>query len=115
MDRREEIKERFGDLLDEETMEMLVRYEVTSFTKIAEIKPGRVNIRGKVSGIGDPESAREIYVSDETGRIRVLVSREVYFEADIGREIEIYNGFAKEGKNGIEVHVNKFSMVRFLE
>ncbi|MEM0022323.1 MAG: OB-fold nucleic acid binding domain-containing protein [Archaeoglobaceae archaeon] len=115
MDRREEIRERFGDLLDEETMEMLANYEVVSFTKIAEIKPGRVNVRGRISGIGDPEIAREIYISDETGRIRVLVSKEVYFQADIGKGIEIYNGFAKEGKKGIEVHANKFSIVRFLE
>ncbi|MFN3384734.1 MAG: OB-fold nucleic acid binding domain-containing protein [Archaeoglobaceae archaeon] len=115
MGRMEEIKERFGDLLDEETMEMLANYEVVLFTKIADIKPGRVNIRGKVSGIGDPETAREIYLSDETGRIKVFVSRDVYFQADIGKEIEIYNGFAKEGKNGVEVHANKFSIVRFLE
>lgn len=115
MDRLEEIKERFGDLLDDETMEMLARYEVTSFTKIAEVKPGRVNIRGRISGIGDPDVAREIYVSDETGRIRVIVSGEVYLQADVGKEIEIYNGFAKEGKKGIEVHANRFSIIRFLE
>ncbi len=115
MDRMEEIKERFGDLLDEETMEMLANYEVVLFTKIADIKPGRVNVRGRVSGIGDPENAREIYLSDETGRIKVFVSRDVYFQADIGKEIEIYNGFAKEGKKGIEVYANKFSIVRFLE
>lgn len=115
MDRKEEIKERFGDLIDEETLEMLANYEVLRFSKIAEIKPGRVNVRGRISGIGDPETANEIYVSDETGRVRVVVSRDIYFQADIGKEIEIYNGFAREGKKGIEIYVNRFSIARFFE
>lgn len=114
MDKREEITERFGDLLDEDTLEMLLKHEDV-FVKIAEIRAGRVNIRGFVTGIGDPELANEIHVSDETGRIRVLVSREIYLKAEIGKEIEIYNGFAKQGKKGLEVHANRFSIVRFLE
>ncbi|MCS7143671.1 MAG: OB-fold nucleic acid binding domain-containing protein [Archaeoglobaceae archaeon] len=115
MDRREEILDRFGDLLDEETIELLVKHEKVNFEKISEIDQGRVNIRGKVSGLGDPERASEIYISDETGRIRVIVSREIYYKADIGKDVEIYNGFAREGKRGLEIHVNRFSIVRFLE
>lgn len=115
MDRIDEIRERFGDLLDDETVKILANYETVRFVKIAEIKPGRVNIRGRISGIGSPETANEVYVSDETGRVKVVVSRDIYFQADIGKEIEIYSGFAKQRKRGIEVYANRFSIVRFLE
>ncbi|MCX8172612.1 MAG: OB-fold nucleic acid binding domain-containing protein [Archaeoglobaceae archaeon] len=118
MDRLKEIKERFGELIDEKTAEELASYspEREKFTKISEIVPGKVNIRGRVSGIGDPERANEIYISDKTGRVRVVLWRkEIYYRAEIGQEIEIYNGYAKEGERGIEVHVNKYSMVKFLE
>jgi len=113
-----EIKERFGDLIDEETALELANYSPNDleFTKISEIVPGKVNIRGRVSGIGDPEFANELYLSDETGRVRVLVwDKEIYRRAEIGAKLEIYNGYAKEGKRGIEVHVNRYSIVRFLE
>ncbi|MEM0351053.1 MAG: hypothetical protein QXU61_04725, partial [Archaeoglobaceae archaeon] len=88
MDRKAEIMDRFGDLLDEETAELLARHEEVRFSKISEINPGRVNVRGTITGIGDPESGNEIYISDETGRIKVFVSREIYMKADIGKEIE---------------------------
>jgi hypothetical protein len=120
MDRQrlEEIRERFGDLLDEETAKELADYspENQEFTKISEITPGRVNVRGRISGIGDPEIANEIYISDESGRIRVVVwDKEIYRKAEVGLLVEIYNGYAKEGKRGIEVHVNRYSVVKFLE
>ncbi|MEM0214651.1 MAG: OB-fold nucleic acid binding domain-containing protein [Archaeoglobaceae archaeon] len=118
MDRLKEIRERFGELLDDETAEELAKYSPNGqeFTKIAEITPGRVNIKGRVSGIGDPELANELYVSDDSGRVRVMVwDKEIYYKAEIGMKIEIYNGYAKEGKKGIEVHVNKYSIVKFLE
>lgn len=118
MDRRKEIMDRFGDLLDENTIEELASYSNSGikFTKISEIGPGRVNIKGRISGIGSPETANEIFVSDETGRIRVLLwDREIYYKAEIGMNIEIYNGFVKEGKKGLEVHANRFSIVRLFE
>lgn len=118
MDRLKEIKERFGDLIDDKTAEELAKYSPNAqeFTKISEITPGRVNIKGRVSGIGDPELANEIFISDESGRVRVVVwDKDIYFKAEIGAKVEIYNGYAKEGKKGIEVHVNKYSIVKFLE
>lgn len=114
----EEIKERFGDLIDDKTAEELADYSPDSekFVKISEIVPGKVNIRGKVSGIGDPEIANEIYLSDETGRVRVILwNKEIYWKAEIGMELEIYNCYAKKGSKGVEIHVNKYSSVRFLE
>ncbi|MCS7144579.1 MAG: OB-fold nucleic acid binding domain-containing protein [Archaeoglobaceae archaeon] len=116
--RLKEIKDRFGDLIDEKTAEELANYSPNSqeFVKISEILPGKVNVRGRVSGIGDPDLANEIYLSDESGRVRVLIwDKEIYYKAEIGMRMEIYNGYAKEGKNGIEIHVNKYSIVKFLE
>ncbi len=117
-ERMREIRERFGDLIDEETANALAKYsqDLTEFTKISKIVPGKVNIRGKVSGIGDPDIGREIYLSDETGRVRIIVwDKEIYRRAEIGMTVEIYNAYAKEGKKGMEVHVNKYSIVKFLE
>ncbi len=96
-----------------------------NFDKISSIIPGsKVNIKGKISGIGELKEFKdfklaEIYVSDESGRVKVVLWNEkinVYKKADIGSEVEIYNGYAKIGKNGeLEVHIGKNSNVRFSE
>jgi|Deesub1362A_J573_1020465.scaffolds.fasta_scaffold00050_40 replication factor A1 len=90
-------------------------------TKIADIVPRRVvNIKGEVSGM---ERVREfttkdgrlgrvghIYLSDETGRVRVVLWNErtnIIQDIDIGTPILIINGFSKLGYDGLlEVHVN---------
>ncbi len=90
------------------------------FTEITRLLPGeRVNIRGRVSGIGDPDRAREIYVSDDTGRVRVMLwddKTDIYYKVDIGDKIEILNGYVRVGKDGeMEVHAGKNSRVRIGE
>ncbi len=97
----------------------------TEFSKISSVIPeSRVNLKGKISGIGivkEVKSSRiaEIYVSDESGRIRVVLWNDkidVYKKADIGDEIEIFNGYVKVGRDGeLEVHVGRNSRVRFVE
>lgn len=87
-----------------------------NFTPISELSPEkRQNLRGRISGFGDVEFAREIYVSDETGRIKVLLweEREVYENADIGDFVEIFNSLIKMNARGeIEAHVDKRSKVK---
>lgn len=86
------------------------------FTPISELLPGkRQNLKGRVSGFGDVEFAREIYVSDDTGRIKVLLweEREVYEIADIGDFVEIFNCLIKINARGeVEAHVDKRSRVK---
>lgn len=95
-----------------------VTIEVT-FTRISELTPKmRVNLKGWISGLGDPEEAREIFVSDERGdRIKILLeNREIYFKADIGQYIEILNGHVEQDENGnLRIYVDRNSRVRFGE
>jgi replication factor A1 len=95
------------------------------FEKTSSIVPDtRVNLRGRVSGIGEFKTTdrfrvAEIYLSDETGRVRILLwdkNVDAYMKADIGDYIEILNGYAKVGRDGeVEVHVGRNSSVRFGE
>ncbi len=105
-----------GYIKDEEVhvnspMDVEIRVE---FTKIGDLKPGAVNVKGRVSGIGEPEKANEIFLSDETGRVKVVLEShsELYFKVDIGDEIEIMNGIVEEGRDGLEIHVKRNSKVR---
>jgi replication factor A1 len=90
------------------------------FTPTDGIKPGtRVNLRGRVSGLGKPEGRKELHVSDETGRVKVVLlgrNEEAYWDADIGSEIKIFNAkvtIEEEGK--IEIYADKKSRVKLGE
>ncbi len=89
------------------------------FTEIAKIVPDeRVNVRGRISGLGDAEKGREVYISDASGRVRVVLwnCREIYNEVDIGDCVEVLNGIVRLNKWGeMEVHVDRKSRVRFCE
>ncbi len=92
----------------------------TTFTEIAKLIPGdRVCISGRVSGIGDPDRANEIYVSDESGRVRVILwddKKGIFYKVDLGDCIELLNALVKIGKDGeIEVHIGRNSKVRLGE
>ncbi len=94
------------------------------FTPISKIIPLRnVNIRGRVSGLSGLRIVKgkdlaEIFVSDETDRVRVLLWGEhakIYKELDIGDSIEIYNAYPKIGWDGeIEVHCGWSSLLQKL-
>jgi replication factor A1 len=85
-----------------------------SFSSISRIIPlQNVNLRGRISGFGNIRKARgkkvaELYISDDTGRIKLLLWDEnisIYKKADVGDWIEIFNGFPKIGWQGeVEVH-----------
>lgn len=94
------------------------------FTPIARIIPLRkVNLKGRVSGLNGLRVVKgkdlaEIFISDETDRIKVLLWGEhtkLYRELDIGDEIEIYNAYPKVGWDGeIEVHCGWSSLLQKL-
>jgi len=94
------------------------------FTPIKNLIPLRnVNLRGKVSGFNGLRVVKgkdlaEIYISDETDRIKVLLWGEhakLYRELDIGDKVEIYNAYPKIGWEGeIEVHCNTKTVI-FIE
>jgi replication factor A1 len=84
-----------------------------NFTPISDIIPGEsYSVKGSVSGIGDrrdftrddgtENSVSNIYVSDDTGRIRIALWGEhagLIDEVDIDTEIEIIDAFSKSGFN----------------
>jgi len=89
-----------------------VNYSET-FTPIADIGINQAySVAGHVSGIdvirefdrpdGTKSKVSNIYISDETGRIRVTLwgeHAELVNELDIGSEIRIIDAFAKSGRN----------------
>ncbi len=91
------------------------------FTQIEKIIPlTYVNLKGRVSGIGEVKKIRgkdvaEIYISDETGRIRLLLFDEnvqIYKDVDVGDYIEVFNGFSRIGRDGeIEIHCDNETFV----
>ena len=90
------------------------------FTNISELIPEEpANIKGRISGIGDPKRANEIFISDETGRIKAILwddKREIYYKVDIGDLIEIINSRVKISRNGeMEIHIGKKSRVKLFE
>ncbi len=89
---------------------VLGRSEVDGiWTKIGEIQPLKiVNIRGRVSGLsGKFRRASTINLSDESGRVRVVLANEnadLYDDLDIGDWVEVYNCYSRIGYDGeIEV------------
>jgi replication factor A1 len=93
------------------------------FDTISGIKEGKkVNILGRVSGIGTLKVLRkenrtiklsDIYVSDKTGRIRVLLwgrKAELLKRADVGVKAVVINGRVRRG----EIHCDRSSIVNLL-
>jgi replication factor A1 len=84
-----------------------------NFTPISDIIPGEsYSVKGSISGIGDrrdftrddgtENSVSNIYVSDDTGRIRIALWGEhasLIDEVDIDTEIEVIDAFSKSGFN----------------
>ncbi|MET1124953.1 MAG: OB-fold nucleic acid binding domain-containing protein [Archaeoglobaceae archaeon] len=99
------------DVLNPEAVKVSVDY-----TPIAKLIPDeRFNVRGRVSGLGDVERGVEIYLSDESGRVRVLLwtQRDLYNLVDIGDCVEILNGIARLNRRGeIELHVDRRAKAR---
>ncbi len=100
-----------------------------NFTPISDIVPGEnYSVRGSISGIGEVrEFSRKdggvgmvsnIYISDETGRIRVTLwddMAEMAEGVDIGTEMEIMDAHAKIGFNDeVELSTGRQSRVVFL-
>ncbi|WP_202318518.1 hypothetical protein [Archaeoglobus neptunius] len=103
---------RNGEVQVNSISEVEIETDFVEISQLEKYRGRRVNLRGWVSGIGDPEKAEEIFISDKTGRVRVaLEDKEVYFKADIGSYIEVFNGIVTNGG----VYVDKNSRVRFGE
>ncbi len=91
-----------------------VEIEFTEIGKIQQMK-GRVNLRGVLSGVGElKKGEKEIYISDSTGRVKIVVDRkneEVYWKGDIGDAVEVFNARVCDGF----VYADRNSRIRFVE
>jgi len=93
------------------------------FTDLSDVASSfelkEVNVRGRVSGIGMLRKIvrgertikyAEIFISDKTGRVRVLLWGErsgIFKEVDVGKEVLIFNARVKDG----EIHCGSKSLV----
>jgi replication factor A1 len=106
-------------VLEEETEVEMDEY----FDRISSLNKDRVNIYGRISGIGkyrllkrDDRTIKlaDIYVSDKTGRIRVVLwgsLAEIFKKADVGQRIVIVNGRFRNN----EIHCDRNTMVNLLD
>jgi len=94
------------------------------FTPIEKVLPlTYLNVKGRISGIEEIRRIRgkqmaELYISDETGRIRLSLwdeNVEFFKKADIGDYVKIFNGHSRIGWDGeIEIYcgVSTFIVLR---
>ncbi len=73
-----------------------------NFTPLFEIAnfEGRVCVKGRISGIGESGKWYSVYLSDENGRIKMLMCRkfyEFYRRVDIGDYVEVFGCLSKGG------------------
>jgi replication factor A1 len=99
------------------------------FTPVSDIVPDEnYSVKGRVSGIGEIREfnrkdgsiglVSNIYISDDTGRIRVTLwdeMAEMAENVDIDTEMEIIDAHAKTGfNNEVELSTNRLSRLIFL-
>ncbi len=109
------------EILDQEKRMEKSESEKREFHRISDLQARRsVNLRGYVTGIGRVRffskkgregRVSEIHVSDDSGRIRVVLwddKVEILRKIDIGSEVIIFNGFTRIGYDGsMEVHAGR--------
>ena len=132
LDKFDRLNASFGDRVKFRFLsDELVQAEVTGekldekefFTRLSDVAAAfelkEVNVRGRVSGIGmlrkivrEDRTIRyaEIFISDKTGRARVLLwgeKSEAFKEVDVGKEVLIFNARVKDG----EIHCGSKAVV----
>jgi replication factor A1 len=125
------IKKEYDDLLDEDTTALLIVDELgrnkQNICKITEIKPEmECTVFGKITNInpsknfnrknGSTGKVINLELTDETGKCGLalwdkdveLISKKTI---QIGTKVKVINGYIKNGFNGIEINVGRWSLI----
>lgn len=124
-------KKEYDDILDENTLALLIVDELgrnkQDVSKIAVLEPGvECTVFGKVASIGESRSFKRkngslgwvvnLELTDGTGTCGLalwdkdvdLVKNKIIQE---GTNIRVVNGYVKDGFNGLEINVGKWSLL----
>lgn len=125
------IKQEYDDLLDEDTVALLIVDELgrnkQSITNINELEPGSEStILGKITYItqsrtfnrknGTKGKVVNLEISDETGKCGLaLWDKDVELvknnKIQVGTNIKVINGYVKDGFKGIEINVGRWGLI----
>ncbi len=125
------IKKDYDDLIDEDTLALLILDELgrnkQNIYKISDIKPEmECTVFGKITNInpsknfnrknGSTGKVINLELTDETGKCGLalwdkdveLISKKTI---QIGTKVKVINGYIKNGFNGIEINVGRWSLI----
>lgn len=125
------IKKDYDDLLDDDAAALLIVDELgrnkQNICKISELKPEmECTVFGKITNInqsknfnrknGSSGKVINLELADETGKCGLalwdkdveLVSKKII---QIGTKLKVINGYTKNGFNGIEINVGRWSLI----
>jgi replication factor A1 len=125
------IQQDFGDLIDEDAAAFLIvdklGYNKANVMQLADVHPGQeATVQGIITGIqpirtftrknGRQGKVANILISDKTGSLPVVLwnedtSRVESGEFKLNMHIKIINGYTKQGRNGVELHVGRWSTI----
>jgi replication factor A1 len=121
----------FGNLIDEDAAAYLLvdkhGYNQANVVKLADIHPGQeATVKGIVTAIQPPRTFTRkngrhgkvvnLFISDDTGVLPIVLwnddaNRVENGEITVKSSIKIINGYTKQGRNGVELHVGRWSTI----
>jgi len=128
-DEIKQLQQDYDGLLDEDAAAYLVvdklGYNKANVVSLSDVHPGQeVTVQGIVTGIQEPRSFTKkngrtgkvatILLSDDTGMMQIVLWNDDVSRIDSGEiqpkmALKIINGYTKQGRNGVEVHVGRWS------
>lgn len=125
------LQQEFGNLLDEDAAAYLIvdqlGYNQANVVQLTDVHPGQeATVQGTITHIqpireftrknGRKGRVANMIISDETGSLPVVfwnddAHRVESGELSIDTNIKIINGYTKQGRNGVELHVGRWSTI----
>ncbi len=129
------IQEEFEDLIDEDAAAFLLvdklGFNKASVVVLSDVHPGQeATVKGKITCISPPHEfnrkngrqgkVANLLLSDNTATIPVVLWNEDVSLVESGRiqldsVVKIINGYSKQGRKGIELHVGRWSSIQIEE
>ena len=123
------LQQKFGDLIDEDAAAFLLIDKLgcnkANVVQLAEVYPGQeATVQGVITSIqpvrfftrknGREGKVANLLISDETGSLSIVLWNDDANRVETGEfqqdmKIKIINGYTKQGRHGVELHVGRWS------
>ena len=124
-----QIKQDFGDLIDDDAAAFLLVDKLgcntANIMKLSDVHPGQeATVQGIISSIqplhvltrknGRQGKVANLMITDDTGSLPIVLWNDDANRVEQGKlkehmKIKIINGYTKQGRNGVELHVGRWS------